>query len=68
VYVIGEEYHTSNNTEGERGIEERIYKPIVIVKPHDTWQCNAFGDIERLSEMGSPLIGKGTPPETFTES
>jgi hypothetical protein len=44
-----------------------IPKSTVVAKPHDTRRCNAFGDVERLSEMDSPLVSKGAPSETFEE-
>jgi hypothetical protein len=40
----------------------------VVAKTHDREQCNTFGDMESFSEMDTPLVGEGTPLESFTGS
>jgi hypothetical protein len=40
----------------------------VVVNAHDRQRCNVFGDVERLSEMDTPLVGEGAPLEAFADS
>jgi hypothetical protein len=40
----------------------------VILNAHDRQRCNTFGDVERLSEMDTPLFGEGAPLEAFADS
>jgi hypothetical protein len=40
----------------------------VVAKTHDRERCNAFGDVERLSELDTSLAGEGTPSEAFADS
>jgi hypothetical protein len=40
----------------------------VVANTHDRERCNALGDVESFSEMGTPLIGEGAPSEPFADS
>jgi hypothetical protein len=40
----------------------------VVANTHDRQRCNAFGDVERLSELDTPLVGEGAPSEAFADS
>jgi hypothetical protein len=40
----------------------------VVANTHDHQRCNAFGDVERLSELDTFLIGEGAPSEPFANS
>jgi hypothetical protein len=45
-----------------------IPQSTVIANAHDCQRCNAFGDVERLSEMDTYLVGEGAPSEVFADS
>jgi hypothetical protein len=40
----------------------------VVAKTQARERCNAFGDVESFSEMDTPLVGEGTPSESFADS
>jgi hypothetical protein len=40
----------------------------VVANAHDSQRRNMFGDMERLSELDTSLVGEGTPSEAFTDS
>ena len=40
----------------------------VVAKTHARERCNVFGDVESFSEMDTPLVGEGTPSESFADS
>jgi hypothetical protein len=40
----------------------------VVVNTHDRQRYNMFGNMERLSELDTSLVGEGAPSEAFADS
>jgi hypothetical protein len=47
---------------------DELQEHTVVVNTHDRQRCDAFGDVERLSELDTFLVGEGAPSEAFADS